>query len=106
MRGPGWIAPLVSGVALAGALATLATSRTAAADTMDPALARLVVPGANPMNCPVVTAVNGPGKGGVYYNPQSGFNTCGLDNAAFAQLMAQYGAAVAPTVMLSAHTTG
>jgi hypothetical protein len=69
---------------------------------MDPALARLVTD----TNCRVVTSVNGPGKGGVYYNPQSGFTPCGTDDGAFAKLIAQYGAAVAPTVMHSARTTG
>ncbi len=69
---------------------------------MDPALNRLVTTSGCRLNA---THRERPPRG-VYYNPASGFNSCGLDNAAFAQLMAQYGAAVAPTVMHSAHTTG
>ncbi len=91
MRGLGWI---VGAVALTG---VMAAPRAATADTMDPALARLVTS----TNCRTLGA-----NGGVYYNPTSGFNPCGLDNAAFAQLMAQYGAAIAPTAMHSARTTG
>jgi hypothetical protein len=91
MRAIGWLA---SALALLGAAAV---PRTAAADTMDPALARLVTD----TNCRVV------GKGGgVYYNPTSGFTPCGIDNAAFAKLIAQYGMAIAPTAMHSARTTG
>ncbi len=77
----------------------MAAPRAAAADTMDPALARLVT--ANGAGC----RVNG-ANGGVYYNPASGFTPCGPDNTAFAQFMAQYGAAIAPTAMHSARTTG
>jgi hypothetical protein len=90
MRGTGWLA-------LAIALAGAALSSQAAADSMDPALARLVTDA----SC----RVGGPG-GGVYYNPQSGFNRCQSDDAAFAKLIAQYGFAVAPTAMHSARTTG
>jgi len=64
---------------------------------MDPALARFVTD--------TMCRTIGPG-GGVYYNPQSGFQRCGTDNAAFAKLIAQYGAAVAPTAMHTARTTG
>ncbi|MFT3770090.1 MAG: hypothetical protein QM820_32070 [Minicystis sp.] len=91
MRAIGWLA---SAVALAAAVVA---PRTAAADTMDPALARLVTN----KGCRVV----GTG-GGVYYNPASGFAACGRDDAAFAKLVAQYGAAIAPTAMHSARTTG
>jgi hypothetical protein len=94
MRGLGWLAPLVGAVTLAGAMAV---PRLAAADTMDPALNRLVTTS----GC----RTSGPG-GGVYYNPTSGFTPCGVDNTSFAQLMAQYGAAIAPTAMHSARTTG
>jgi hypothetical protein len=101
MRGIGW---LVSAIALTAAVLA---PQTAAADTMDPAFGRLVsnescrtfgppLPGAPP-------GTLGP-KG--YYNPKSGFQTCGLDNAAFRNLVAQYGAAFAPTVMHSSRTTG
>ncbi|MFO0755634.1 MAG: hypothetical protein U0359_04050 [Byssovorax sp.] len=87
----GWIAP---GLAL---LSALAFPRTAAADTMDPALARLVTDS----SCRS-TGVNG----GLYYNPKSSFTRCGTDDAAFAKLIAQYGAAIAPTGMHTARTTG
>jgi len=92
MRAFGWLA---SAVALAAAV--IAAPATAAADTMDPALARLVTD----TNCRVL------GKGGGnYYNPASGFAPCGRDDAAFAKLIAQYGVAIAPTAMHSARTTG
>lgn len=92
MRAIGWLAS-----ALALGAAVVAAPGTAAADTMDPALARLVTD----TNCRVV------GKGGgVYYNPASGFAPCGRDDAAFAKLVAQYGVAIAPTAMHSARTTG
>jgi hypothetical protein len=64
---------------------------------MDPALNRLVTT----TGC----RRNGP-NGSVTYNPASGFTPCGTDDAAFAQLMAQYGAAIAPSAMHSARTTG
>jgi hypothetical protein len=75
----------------------LACPRPAAADTMDPALARLV----SDHNCQVALP-----DGGIYYNPQSGFQRCGTDDAAFAKLIAQYGFAIASTAMRSARTTG
>jgi hypothetical protein len=94
MRAIGWLACRIGALALLGAVAA---PRNAAADTMDPALARLVTD----TNC------QASGKnGGVYYNPTSGGVPCGLDNAAFAKLIAQYGAAIAPTAMHSARTTG
>lgn len=88
-----WAATLAVGAAL------VVVPRTAAADTMDPALARLVK--ASGSGCRVAGA-----DGGVYYNPAAGLNGCQADNAAFARLVAQYGAAVAPTAMHSARTTG
>lgn len=91
MRGLAWIA---SALALTTAVVA---PRPAAADSMDPALARLVTD----QNC----RASGPG-GGTYYNPTSGFKRCGTDDAAFAKLIAQYGFAVAPTAMHSARTTG
>ena len=42
----------------------------------------------------------------MYYNPTTGFAPCGQNDGAFAQLIAQYGAAVAPSAMHSARTTG
>lgn len=91
MRAFGWLA---SAVAL---VAAVVAPRAAAADTMDPALARLVTN----KGCRTVGA-----GGGVYYNPKSGFSPCGRDDAAFAKLVAQYGVAIAPTAMHSARTTG
>jgi hypothetical protein len=64
---------------------------------MDPALARLV----SNTGCRV-----NPSGGGTFYNPKSGFTPCGRDDAAFAKLVAQYGAAIAPSAMHSARTTG
>jgi hypothetical protein len=75
--------------------------RTAAADTMDPALNRLVTT----TNCRI-SQTSSTGAPGVYYNPTSGFTPCGTNDGAFAQLIAQYGAAVAPSAMHSARTTG
>jgi hypothetical protein len=95
MRGLGWLGPL-SGVALV--VAAMALPRVAAADTMDPALARLVTT----TGCRTA----GGKAGGVVYNPASGFNPCGTDDAAFAQLVSQYAAALAPTGMHTARTTG
>ncbi|WP_044248744.1 hypothetical protein [Chondromyces apiculatus] len=90
MRATSWLA-------LATAIAGAALSSAAAADTMDPAISRLVT------NAGCRTA--GP-DGGLFYNPQSGFTRCQPDNASFAKLIAQYGFAVAPTAMHSARTTG
>jgi len=84
-------------LALATALAGLALSSQAAADTMDPALARLV----RDPSCRALGA-----DGGLYYDPQSQSNRCLPDNAGFAKLISQYGFAVASTAMHSARTTG
>ncbi len=97
MRGLGLVARLVGTVALLG----VAVPRTAAADTMDPALNRLVTTS----NCRT-TQTGTAGASGVFYNPTSGFVPCGTNDGAFAQLIAQYGAAVAPSAMHSARTTG
>lgn len=91
MRGKGWFGAAIAAVAL------VACPRPAAADSMDPALARLVTNG----SCRTA----GP-NGGLFYNPQSGFNRCSPDDAAFAKLIAQYGFAIAPTAMHTARTTG
>jgi hypothetical protein len=72
-------------------------SGKAKADTMDPALGRLVLD----ERC----RATGP-SGGQFYNPQSGFKKCATDDAAFAKLIAQYGYAVAPSAMRSARSTG
>jgi hypothetical protein len=91
MRGIGWFASAVAFIS------AVALSRPAAADTMDPALGRLVLD----ERC----RVSGPG-GGQYYNPRSNFDRCTTDDTAFARLIAQYGQAIAPTAMHSARTTG
>jgi hypothetical protein len=90
MRAMCWLA---SAIALAG----VALSSQATADTMDPALARLVTNA----SC----RLQGP-NGGLYYDPRSGYTRCQTDDAAFAKLIAQYGFAVAPSAMHSARTTG
>lgn len=89
MRAIGWLA---STTAL---LATVAFSAQASADTMDPALARLVT---NP-GC----RAYGPKTSG-HFNPAGPI--CAPDNFAFAKLVAQYGFAFAPSAMHSARTTG
>ena len=66
------------------------------ADTMDPALERLVLDS----SCQVQTG------SGIHVNPANGSKPCTPDNAAFAKLIAQYGFAIAPTAMHSARTTG
>jgi hypothetical protein len=95
MRGFGSILVAVA------ASAVVLSSSAARADIMDPALNRLVmVDAANP-DC----RTGGPG-GGVYYNPLSGYRRCTPDNVPWANLVAQYGAALAPSSMHAARTTG
>jgi hypothetical protein len=79
-------------------LAAVALPREAAADTMDPALGRFVTDS----NCRVPSA-DGTGQ---YYNPASGFQKCGTNDALFAKLIAQYGFAIASSAMHSARSTG
>lgn len=83
--------------ALAMALVGVALPSQATADTMDPALSRLVTNA----SC----RLQGP-NGALFYDPRSGYNRCQTDDAAFAKLIAQYGFAVAPSAMHSARTTG
>ena len=91
MRGFGWITAAIALVA------AVAVPRQAAADTMDPALARFTTD----------ESCRAPGgSGGLYYNPTSGFNRCGTNDAAFAKLMAEWGFALGPTAMHPARTTG
>jgi hypothetical protein len=92
MRALGWLAASLTFAA------TFAAPHPAKAETMDPALARLVTSGG--AGCRVNAG------SGVYYNPGSGYSPCSPDNAAFAKLIAQYGMAIAPTAMHSARTTG
>lgn len=88
---------LASAIAI---VAGVASPSLASADSMDPALARLVLPGG--AGC----QAKGPDGTGIYYNPQAGYTKCQTDDAAFAKLVAQYGFAIAPTAMHSARTTG
>jgi hypothetical protein len=88
-----------TGLATVAAVAlTVLTTTDAAADSMDPALGRLVLDPA----CRTGSASGG----GDYYNPASQFRRCRPNNAAFAKLISQYGAAVAPLATHSARTTG
>lgn len=97
MRAIGRIALASVTAFVAACVAAVAAPRIAAADTMDPALARFVTDNKCRLG----------GKGyGVYYNPKSNFTPCGQDDASFAKLVAQYGVAIAPTAMHSARTTG
>jgi hypothetical protein len=87
--------------AVAAAAVALASSSGARADTMDPALNRFVLVNAQNPDC----RIKGP-AGGIYYNPLSGYNRCTPDDAPWANLVAQYGAALAPSGMHAARTTG
>jgi hypothetical protein len=91
MRRIGWLA------AAAALVAGVSVPRAATADTMDPALARLVTGD----GCRTSGS-----QGGLYYNPSSGYARCGTDDAAFAKLIGQWGYALAPTVMRPARSTG
>jgi hypothetical protein len=88
--------------ALALAAAAIVAPRPAAADTMDPALGRLVVD----------DACRSKGVGGVgqYYNPAyhpaAGSAFCRAKDGDFSKLVAQYGFAIAPSAMHSARSTG
>ena len=79
------------------ALFAMTTSIDAQADSMDPALGRLVLD----ENCR--TSNSG---GGDFYNPASQFRRCRPNHAAFAKLIAQYGFALAPLAQHTARTTG
>ena len=87
------------------ALAVIGTaalaSPAARADTMDPVLNRFVLVDASHPDC----RVSGPG-GGVYYNPLSKYDRCAPNDAPWANLVAQYGAALAPSGMHGSRTTG
>lgn len=84
--------------ALALAAAAIVAPRPAAADTMDPALGRLVVdPGCRSVGT----------GGGLYYNPAAGSSGfCRPRDGDFSKLVAQYGFAIAPSAMHSARSTG
>ena len=91
MRTLGWLTAALTLIGVA------ALPRQAAADSMDPALARFVAD----ESCRMASA-----NGGQYYNAGSATQKCGTYDAYFAKLIAQYGFAVAPTAMHSARTTG
>jgi hypothetical protein len=82
---------------VATAATTLALAGAARADSMDPALGRLLLD----ENCR-----QGSAGGGDFYNPSAGFRRCRPNNAAFAKLVTQLGAAVAPPASHPARTTG
>ncbi len=79
------------------ACTVLATSGELWADSMDPALGRLVVDD----RC----RTSGP-SGGDFYDPASGYRRCQPNHAAFAKLVSQLGPAVAPLASHPARTTG
>jgi hypothetical protein len=79
------------------AVSTTMLTGSARADSMDPALGRLVLD----ERC----RQSGPG-GGDFYNPSAGFRRCQPNHAAFAKLVTQLGAAVAPPATHPARTTG
>ena len=77
------------------------SASAARADTMDPVLNRFVLVNAANRDCRTTGA-----GGGVYYNPTSGYSRCSPDNAPWANLVSQYGAALAPSSMHGSRTTG
>ncbi len=87
--------------ALAAITAATLSASAARADTMDPVLNRFVLVNAANPDC----RTSGPG-GGVYYSPTSGYSRCTPNNAPWGNLVAQYGAALAPTSMHGSRTTG
>jgi len=80
----------------------IAISSRSNADSMDPALERLVH---NPTNAVLPCANTNPSMGliGAY---QPGFKPCSYDDAAFKRIINQYGFAFAPLAMYPARTTG
>jgi len=98
MRG---IGSITFALAVSASCGVALSASEARADTMDPALNRFVLADAGNPNC----RIRDP-NGGVYYNPLSGYRRCSPDNAPWANLVAQYGAALAPSAMHAARTTG
>jgi hypothetical protein len=90
--------------AAALAVAILTTAAAAQADSMDPALGRLVVDTSCRTDGAVGTDV-AQGRG-EFYDPLAGFARCQRNDAAFAKLVAQLGFALAPTASHAARTTG
>jgi len=87
------------------AVALIASQSEANAEPMDPALERLVL---NPGCHQLPSSTGGVANFGAW-NPAGGAGTdgrCRPDDVAFKRLVNQYGAALAPTAMHSARTTG
>ena len=82
---------------LAFAAVSTLVAGSARADKMDPALERFV------LNNRCQTGIKGAGN---YYAPTAGFTRCLPNDLAFSKLVAQMGAAIAPTAAYSARTTG
>lgn len=85
---------LVAGAAL---VASIHAAPAASADTMDPALARLV----RNADC----RTGGPTGSGAYYDPTA-IRRCQSDDQAFAKLVSQYGGAIAPLPTFGGGSTG
>lgn len=90
---------LTLGCGAAIGLAAFAVSPEASADSMDPALGRLVLD----ERCRTGNASTGEGE---FYNPASQFRRCRPNDASFAKMIAQLGFAMAPTATHTARTTG
>lgn len=80
-------------------IAALGIAPDASADSMDPALGRLVID----ERCRTGNASGGEGE---FYNPASGFRRCRPNDAAFGKLVSQLGFALAPSALHTARTTG
>jgi hypothetical protein len=80
-------------------VAVLGSATAARADSMDPALGRLVIDD----SCRGGRGADGAGQ---FYDPASGFQRCLPNDAAFAKLIAQLAFALAPTATHTARTTG
>lgn len=94
---------LLASASIAAAL--IASQSVVKAEPMDPALERLVL---NPGCHSLPSATGGVSDFGAW-NPTGGAGSdgrCRPDNAAFTRLVNQYGAALAPTAMHAARTTG
>jgi hypothetical protein len=101
-------------VAVASALVSFAS--TAQADSMDPAIERLTRPfevdnatGLTAADLPTGSSCVAPGGRAISLTGANGRTSvvqCRPDNLAFAKLINQYAAAIAPTAMHSARTTG
>jgi hypothetical protein len=94
-----FVAAASSALAAVGACGVLLTPAIAHADKMDPALERLVLPVELSDGTMGSCASSGAFRGIRDIN-------CRPDNAAFAKLVNQYAAVIAPTAMHSARTTG